>query len=190
MAADAVARLSNGAAEFPEEWVRMSVDCKNGRKAADFAFGTRFAKERAMTTATSLLNHRSRAQARGFSLIEVLVAVAIVTLVSVAVGIAAYKHWVDSQRKTAFNEARTVRQAVKARQLEKDSCPTFAMLIEDGALDEDSPKQDPWGNPWRIRCDGTRVIVETDGPDRQHGTEDDVRVPAPEGPKISPNAEG
>jgi general secretion pathway protein G len=143
-----------------------------------------------MTETTSLLNHRLKAGARGFSLIEVLVAVAIVTLVSVAVGIAAYKHWIDSQRKTAFNEARTVRQAVKARQLEKDSCPTFAMLLEDGALDEGSPKQDPWGNAWRIRCDGARVIVETDGPDRQRGTEDDVRVPTPDGPANSPAAEG
>ena len=59
-----------------------------------------------------------------------------------------------------------------------------------GALDEDSPKKDPWGNDWRIRCDGTRVIVETDGPDRQRGTEDDVRVPAPQDAVISAATEG
>lgn len=143
-----------------------------------------------MTKKSSLLRLRSKSKARGFSLIEVLVAIAIVTLVSVAVGIAAYKNWTDSQKKTAFNEARTVRQAVKARQLEKDSCPTFAMLVDDGVLDEDSPKQDPWGNAWRIRCDGTRVIVETDGPDRQRGTADDVRVPAAQEVAISATTGG
>jgi general secretion pathway protein G len=150
----------------------------------------RFAKERQMTPTTSLPHHRSTPKARGFSLIEVLVALAITTLASVAVGFAAYNYYVDSKKKTAFNEARTVRQAVKARKLEKDSCPTFAMLVEDDALDEDSPKQDPWGNAWRIRCEGTRVIVETDGPDRQRGTEDDVRVPPAEDSVISATTEG
>jgi general secretion pathway protein G len=143
-----------------------------------------------MTPKTISLHRRSKSKARGFSLIEVLVAVAIVTLVSVAVGIAAFKHWTETQKRTAFNEARTVRQAVKARQLEKDTCPTFAMLVEDEALDEDSPKQDPWGNAWRIRCEGTRVIVETDGPDRQRGTADDVRVPAAQEGMISATTGG
>jgi general secretion pathway protein G len=143
-----------------------------------------------MTRTTSLLQYRSASAARGFSLIEVLVTLAIITLVSVAVGFAAYEHHVTAKKTTAFNEARTVRQAVKVRQLEHDSCPTFAMLIEDGALDEDSPKKDPWGNDWRIRCDGTRVIVETDGPDRQRGTADDVRVPAPQEAVISAATEG
>ena len=143
-----------------------------------------------MIRTSSLLNHRPKNGARGFSLIEVLIALAIMTLASVAVGFAAFEYYVDSKKKTAFNEARTVRQAVKARQLDNDSCPTFAMLIEDGALDEDSPKQDPWGNAWRIRCDGTRVVVETDGPDREPGTADDVRVPAAGSATISATTGG
>lgn len=143
-----------------------------------------------MTQKTISLHHRSNSKARGFSLIEVLVTLAIVTLVSVAVGFAAYEHLGGARKSTAFNEARTVRNAVKAHALQHDGCPTVQMLIDDGVLDEDSPKQDPWGNAWRIRCEGTRVIVETDGPDRQRGTADDVRVPAAQEGTISATTGG
>jgi general secretion pathway protein G len=138
-----------------------------------------------MTKTPSLLRLRSKSKARGFSLTEVLVALAIVTLATVAVGIGAFKIFVDGKDKDARNEARSVRHAVKTRQLDHEGCPTFQTLLDDGVLDEDSPKQDPWGNAWRIRCDGARVTVETDGPDHQRGTADDVRVPEAQGAEES-----
>ena len=74
--------------------------------------------------------------------------------------------------------AQSVRGVVKAHRLDSPvDCPSFETLREDGLLDEGSPRHDPWGNPWIIRCDGARVIVGTNGPDRQPGTEDDIRVP-------------
>ena len=50
-------------------------------------------------------------------------------------------------------------------------------LIATGTLDEDNDTLDPWGTGWRIACDGSRASVSSDGPDRERGTEDDLRVP-------------
>lgn len=122
---------------------------------------------------------RKRRLARGTSLLEILIAVAIMSLLATAIGIGAYRAWRDSQVKTAAMNARTIRGAVKSYWVTTSSgdCPTFADLVKQRALDEDSPRKDPWGTPWRIECSEEQVSVGSDGPDRKQGTEDDVRVP-------------
>jgi len=122
---------------------------------------------------------RKRRFVRGTSLLEILIAVAIMSLIAAAVGIGAYRAFRDSQVKTAALNARTIRNAVKQYWVSSTNpdCPTFADLVKERALDEDSPRKDPWGSPWRIECADEQVSVGSDGPDKKPQTEDDVRVP-------------
>ena len=71
------------------------------------------------------------------------------------------------------------RGAVKQYWVTTDNggCPTVADLVEARTLDEDSPRKDPWGKPWRIECSEDRVSVGSNGPDQKPDTEDDIRVP-------------
>ncbi len=122
---------------------------------------------------------RSRRRQRGVSLIEILVVVAIMSLIAGAVGIGAYRAWQGAQNKTATLNARTIRGAVKSYWVTTSNggCPTMGDLLAQRALDEDSPRKDPWGSAWRIECADDQVSVSSDGPDKRPGTEDDIRVP-------------
>ena len=120
----------------------------------------------------------SRRRHAGFTLFEVMITVAIIALISGGVALGLYEYSIRAKVKLAHSDAGLVRGVVKAHRLDSPvDCPSFETLREDGLLDEGSPRHDPWGNPWIIRCDGARVIVGTNGPDRQPGTEDDIRVP-------------
>jgi prepilin-type N-terminal cleavage/methylation domain-containing protein len=113
------------------------------------------------------------------TLLEVLVVVAIMSLIAAGVGVASYRHWQGAQLKTAGTNARAVRSAVKSWWVMtgNSGCPTATQLVNDDILDEDSPLTDPWGKPWRIDCSEDHVSVGSDGPDRTPATVDDIRVP-------------
>jgi general secretion pathway protein G len=121
----------------------------------------------------------TRISARGVTLVEVLIVVAIMAMVATAVAVAAIKYYEDARRKAAVTNAIALREAVKGYWFTNDTlqCPTVAELISQGSLDEVSSRTDPWGTPWRIECNGVSAVVSSNGSDRQPGTEDDIRVP-------------
>jgi general secretion pathway protein G len=124
--------------------------------------------------------HRKKLK-RGFSLIEIVVAIAIIAMISggIAVAVMANKKHADISL-TATN-AQTIRMGVKSWWIDHDSgsCPTVAMLISDGAIDKGkSTKADAWGQPWRIKCEENDVTVSSRGPDKLPDTEDDIQVPS------------
>lgn len=116
---------------------------------------------------------------RGVTLVEMLIVVAIMAIVAGGVAVAAMNHWNRAREQTAKTSARGIRNAVKGWWLTQDEmrCPTVGELLSSGVLDEDSPPQDPWGTPWHIECEEERITVSSNGPDRQNGTADDIRVP-------------
>jgi prepilin-type N-terminal cleavage/methylation domain-containing protein len=126
------------------------------------------------------MKHRSHARRAGFTLFEVMITVAIIALISGGIALAVHQRSTEARVRLTKTHAETVRNGVKMTSALDGAlgCPSFETLIEHEVLEENSPRHDPWGNPWRIECDGSKVTVTTSGPDRQPGTADDIRVPS------------
>jgi general secretion pathway protein G len=118
-------------------------------------------------------------RARGVTLFEVLIVVAILAMVAGGVAVFALPRFQDSQKKTAEAGARTIRMAVQQWQAANNetSCPTVSQLIQDKQLDTGQNTNDPWGNAYSLNCTDDEVTVTSSGPDKKKGTKDDIAVP-------------
>ncbi len=123
--------------------------------------------------------HRFERRTRGLALIEILVVVAIMSLLAAGIGVAAYTHFENVKGEHAVTTAKALRHAVQAYWLSspESECPTVSELARAATIDEDSSPNDPWGSPWSITCSGSNVLVSSPGPDKTPNTQDDVRVP-------------
>jgi general secretion pathway protein G len=126
-----------------------------------------------------MLHQVRRAAARGLTLVEVMVVIAILGLISAGIAVGVMKRMEEARRSTTETNARALRQVAMGWRLshEIDACPTAATLVHDGALDEASRTKDAWGTPFAIECEADRTIVRSFGPDRVMGGEDDIVIP-------------
>jgi general secretion pathway protein G len=126
------------------------------------------------------LSAHGRRRQRGVTLFEVLIVVAILAMVAGGVAVFALPRYKEAQIKTAKSGAQTIRQAVMQWQLTNgdDTCPTVSQLIQDKFLDTGSDNNDPWGQPFEIKCESDDVAVASAGPDKKSGSGDDIRVPS------------
>jgi general secretion pathway protein G len=120
-----------------------------------------------------------RAAERGVTLFEVLLVVAILAMVAGGVAVFALPRFKESQVKMAKSGAQTVRQAVMQWHLTNgdDNCPSVSQLAQDKFLDSATDHNDPWGQPYEIKCSTDDVIVTSAGPDKKKGTGDDISMP-------------
>jgi prepilin-type N-terminal cleavage/methylation domain-containing protein len=123
------------------------------------------------------LNRRARG---GFSLLEVLVVIAIIAMLSGAVAVAVIKHKEQADISMTRTNAQTIRLGVKSWWVTHDSatCPTVKTLVVDGELDKGKVAKDAWQQAWRLKCEDNDITVLSNGPDKLPDTEDDIRVPA------------
>jgi prepilin-type N-terminal cleavage/methylation domain-containing protein len=131
--------------------------------------------------ATRLRRIASRRARRGFSLLEIIVAIAIIAMVSAGVTVAIVGHFNKAKITTTKTNAQSIRSGIKAWWLENDgsTCPDVKILVADGAIDRGKKvAEDAWGQPWRIVCEQNDVTIISKGPDKLPDTEDDIRVPA------------
>ena len=117
-----------------------------------------------------------RRRQAGFTLIEIMVVLAIIGLVAAAIGAAVYKQWKDARLKIAQLQVREVTHAVEQYVMTKDRCPTLQQMEEEGDLRHAAI--DPWGNRLVLDCPSKHprdaADVSSWGPDKQAGTEDDI----------------
>ena len=122
---------------------------------------------------------RQKRSARGVTLLEVLIVVAILAMVSAGVVFFALPRFREAQIKSAETGARVIRQAAQSWQASNNetNCPTMSQLVQDKQLDPGASTNDPWGQPYALNCTDGDVAVTSSGPDKKKGTKDDVRVP-------------
>jgi general secretion pathway protein G len=117
--------------------------------------------------------------ARGVTLVEVLIVVAIVAMVAGGVTVFALPRYREAQIRSAETWARTIRAAVQNWQSTSNevSCPTVAQLVQEKHLDSGSTTVDPWGQQFQLTCSEDEVFVLSTGPDKKKGTKDDIQIP-------------
>jgi general secretion pathway protein G len=139
-------------------------------------------REGNMTTATAMNLSRStrRAVERGVTLVEVLIVLAIMSLIAGGVVVAVLPRFSKAQVEATTNNARGIRDAViRWKATGGEGCPTVSQLVQDKQIDTASKTDDPWGTAYRIACTEDEVTVSSSGPDKKEGTGDDIIVPNP-----------
>jgi general secretion pathway protein G len=131
-------------------------------------------------------SHRTRVsrRARGVTLIEILIVLAIIALIAGGVAAVAIPELAKARIKTAKVDVQALHPiAAHYRDDHIDECPTAAQLktarLVSGSV------TDPWGAPYHVDCQADDVTVRSDGPDRTPGTVDDIVAPSdapPRGP--------
>ncbi len=123
------------------------------------------------------LRHGRRAAARGVTLVEVLIVVAIMAVISGGVTLVAFPIYKETRIKLAVQGCQAVRNAAELYQnLEAttDACPTIQDLVSSKKLDG-KKISDPWGMDYNVVCAEGEIHGVSAGNDRKFGTQDDVR---------------
>jgi general secretion pathway protein G len=124
--------------------------------------------------------HRSRRDKRleGMTLVEIMIVVIIMATIAAAVGVAVVPKLEQARVKSAETGAQRVAGAAASYVMLNVSagCPTVQDLVDTGELSRNKSVLDPWDQPFEINCDGPEPTAASAGPDRQMGTEDDIRT--------------
>jgi len=111
-------------------------------------------------------------------LIEVMVVIAIIGLVMGGVAVAAWKVWLWAQKREARKEIHSLKTAIRQWALDGNDriCPATLEELYPKILTK--PPKDPWGQPFVYVCPAQNddgYDISSKGPDRQAGTDDDIR---------------
>jgi general secretion pathway protein G len=142
------------------------------------------------------MRHRTGFSPRGFTLIEVMIAIALVVALGGVVGLLVFQRKADADVGVVRIQMNEVKRALEMFRLDFGRFPTddegLAVLWSRDTLDPDadetkwranlaSPKpRDNWGSAWGYRAEGEAREGYYDlwsyGPDKQDGTDDDIML--------------
>ncbi len=139
--------------------------------------------------------HRRRVAHRGFTLVEVMIVIAIILALASLIGIAVFNRFGEAQENITKIQMKTVEDALESFRLDFNRYPTdeegLSVLWSSTNLEnpEDEDKWSPylespspndqWDNPWGYRQiseygDETKYDLWSYGPDGEEGTDDDI----------------
>jgi general secretion pathway protein G len=122
---------------------------------------------------------RRRRRQAGFTLLEIMIVLAIIAMIAGGVGVAVFKQFQKAKISAAKLRVKAARDAVTQYMIETPSCPhSIDELVAGKYLDRNNAK-DPWGSPLTLKCPGANdtdgADVSSPGPDKQDGTQDDIQ---------------
>jgi general secretion pathway protein G len=127
------------------------------------------------------MNHiiHTRSRRRGVTLVEVLIVVAIMSVVAGMATMVAFPELKRARVRTAAMGAGQVREAAKIyREIdmagEGPVCPSVPELVAAHKLDQ-KRVNDPWGSQYHVGCEEEEIHGVSAGSDRKIHTADDVR---------------
>ncbi len=125
------------------------------------------------------LSRRVRQRDAGMTLLEVLIVLALISLIAGTVGVAVFNNFKKGQIKAARLNVKEVAGAVQQFMIDNSQeCPaTLDELVTQKYMKKNNLK-DPWGKTFLMKCPGEQdsdgVDVSSAGPDKQEGTDDDI----------------
>ena len=124
-------------------------------------------------------NEINAAMRAGFTLIEILVAVAIIGILGTVATISITKS-LDKARVTAAQEAvRNIHSACETYKMSTKKYPSDLNALISGddpyLQGGEGALEDPWGNDYRMEKKGKNIVIISNGPDGESGNDDDVR---------------
>jgi general secretion pathway protein G len=131
---------------------------------------------RARVTAARRMARNGQA---GFTLLEIMIVLAIIAMIAGGVGVALFNKFKKAQIQTTKMRVKAVREAVTQYMIETPSCPKgMDEMLSGKYIDKDKMK-DAWGSNISLKCPGTNdtegADVSSPGPDKQDGTADDIK---------------
>ena len=118
----------------------------------------------------------------GFTLVELMVVIAIIAGLATIVGVNVLGALDDADRATAQAQIRTFSTALITYKIQFNEFPsTLDGLVNNSKnrnfLDSNTVPVDPWGNPYRYKSQGRSFIITSYGADgTPGGTDDDADI--------------
>ena len=120
---------------------------------------------------------------RGFSLLEVMLVLAIIAIMTAAVAISISGTGERAKIKASKAMLGTIQEAIKHYQIDKSSVPPTLQVLQQGGklsyLDADKKLVDAWGEQFLYSptpSNGHDYQLFSKGPDKQFQTADDIDV--------------
>lgn len=117
--------------------------------------------------------------ARGFSMIEIVVAIAVISILASIAAPVAMRFEMRAQVAAATEEIQSIETALLASFEDQQAFPKTLDALEDegllsGGLSGSESILDPWGNAYTMDVSGITAQIASAGPDREGGTTDDL----------------